>query len=272
MSAVAWLRRWIRSHERLRRAAGAIVASLSRLRTRRLTTRERWERAIPYESNFWADWLATKAFDDVAQYERRVDPSAVLDEALITDRFKDLPEGKVTILDVGAGPLTTVGKTYPGRQLQIVAIDPLAEAYDRTLAEAGVTPPVRTEAGEGERLLEAFEPSSFDIAYAANALDHSYDPVLVIRNMLEVVKPGGFVLLTHRQNEAESKGYLGLHQWNFENRHGRFFIWNQTSGNDVAELLGDSADVQCSEHDGYVECVIRKNPSDPGPHGDRAER
>ncbi len=222
-----------------------------------MTTHERWEKAIPYEATFWEDWLATKAFDDVAQYKRRTDPEAVLDEALITERFVDLSADEVAILDVGAGPLTTIGKVYQGKRLRIVAVDPLAENYDRILAAAGVTPPVRTESGEGERLLEKFEPASFDIAYAANALDHSYDPVLVIENMLDVVRPGGVVLLTHKRNEAESKGYLGLHQWNFENREGRFFIWNRAARQDVSALLESRAEVCCFDEGEYVQCVIR---------------
>jgi SAM-dependent methyltransferase len=262
---VASLRRWVRRHERLRRAAGAVAARISGLRTSRLSTRERWAGAIAGEATFWDDWLATKAFGDVNQYERRLDPAAQLDEVLIADRFRHFPERTISILDVGAGPLTTVGKTYPGKDLRIVAVDPLAGEYDAILARAGVTPPVRTTLCHGERLLEKFDPSSFDIAYAANALDHSYDPVVVIQNMVVVVKPGGFVLLTHKRNEAERKGYLGLHQWNFENRDGRCFIWNRTSEQDLTEVLTDGADVDCAEVDGYVQCIIRKKSDESSP-------
>lgn len=240
---------------------GAAAARISSVRTRKLTTRERWERAISYEAKFWEDWLATKSFQDVEEYEKRLDPASAIEEELITERLEDLPDETISILDVGAGPLTTVGKTFPGKRLQITAVDALAADYDRILSAAGVTPPVRTELCHGERLLEKFAPSSFHIAYAANALDHSYHPVLVIKNMLEVVKPGGFVVLTHRRNEAESKGYLGLHQWNFEQRRGRLFVWNRGGEHDINAILGDQADVHCRDREGYVECVIRKRPN-----------
>jgi SAM-dependent methyltransferase len=234
----------------LRRIAGAIV--------RHLTTRQRCNRAIPYEANFWADWLATQAFGDVEEYRRRIDPSALLEDPLLADQITQLPGKTISILDVGAGPLTNVGKTYPGRDLRITAVDALASDYDRILDTAGVTPPVRTELCHGEQLLERFAPATFDIAFAANALDHSYDPVLVIRNMLQVVKPGGFVVLAHRRNEAESKHYLGLHQWNFEEREGRFVIWNREDVHDVTALLDDEARVDCRDRSSNVECVIRK--------------
>jgi SAM-dependent methyltransferase len=237
---------------------GPVAAKFLGLRNRRLTVRGRWDRAISYEANFWEDWLATKAFGDVEQFDKRLDPAAPLEDPLVTRRLDELADETITILDVGAGPLTSLGKTYPGKRLQIVPVDALAEEYDRLLAAANVTPPLRTLPCHAERLVEMFDASSFHIAYASNALDHSYDPVTAIKNMLRVVRPGGFVLLAHRRNEAESKSYLGLHQWNFENRDGRFVIWNRSGAHDVTDLLEHEADVHCRDEDGSVECVIAK--------------
>jgi SAM-dependent methyltransferase len=257
-SLVASLRRWVRRHERLRRLAGRIVGSVSGLRTRGLSVRDRWARAIPYESTFWDDWLATHAFGDEEQYLARIDPNAPISDRILVDRLEAIPSRTVRILDVGAGPLTTIGKTYPGKTLAITAIDPLAEDYDALLVRAGVTPPVRTESAHGELLLESFEHSSFDIAHAANALDHCYDPMLVIRNMLEVVKPGRYVVLLHHRNEAEAKDYLGLHQWNFDVRARRLVLWNRERAHDVGGELGDAAEVAAAIEGGDVVCVITK--------------
>jgi len=258
MAGLQALRRWVRRHERLRRLAGKLAGRVSQLRTRGLSERERWSRAIPYESNFWDDWLATKAFGNEDEYRARLDPELPVDDELLAEQLRSLPQRAVSILDVGAGPLTTVGRTYADKELAITAVDPLADDYDRILAEAGVTPPVRTRRGEGEKLLELFQPASFDVAYSANALDHSYDPLRVIGNMVAVVKPGGVVLLRHRRNEAESKDYLGLHQWNFDVQAGRFVIWNQDVSHDVAEALAGRADVTAREEGGQVTCVLRR--------------
>ncbi len=43
---------------------------------------------------------------------------------------------------------------------------------------------------EGEQLLTMFEPETFDLTFARNALDHSYEPIRVIRNMIGLVKTG----------------------------------------------------------------------------------
>ena len=44
------------------------------------------------------------------------------------------PEGvTVRVLDVGAGPLTALGKVWPGRTLELTAVDPLADEYNAIL-------------------------------------------------------------------------------------------------------------------------------------------
>ena len=242
------------------------MGRVSRLRARGLTVRERWKQAIPYESTFWEDWLATRAFGNEEEYDARLDPRLPVSEYLLAGKLEAIREQEISILDVGAGPLTTVGRTYKGKQLTITAIDPLAADYDRILESSDVVPPVRTRLGEGERLLELFPAGSFDVAYSANALDHSYDPLLVIRNMVDVVKPGGYVLLRHRRNEAEAKGYLGLHQWNFDIKDGRFVVWNREGAHDLGRTLGRTVEMSAFAEENEVCCVLRRpaatSPSD----------
>lgn len=79
-------------------------------------------------------------------------------------------------------------------------------------------------AGEAERLADAFGENSFDLVYARNCLDHGYDPMLAIQQMLKVVRVGGVVLFEHGVNEGERQGYQGLHQWNFCVSDDRFVI------------------------------------------------
>lgn len=155
------------------------------------------------------------------------------------------PEARVSILDVGAGPVSAVGYRFPGKSVSLTAVDPLADEYNRLLAKAGVVPPVRTERVDGEGLLEHFGPDRFDLAYSRNALDHAVDPLTIIRNMLGVVRSGGHVILRHVRNEALRQGYVQLHQWNFDERDGRAVIWRPDQEVDLAVVLGEQADVRC---------------------------
>ena len=151
--------------------------------------------------------------------------------------WRTIQQGEVSILDVGAGPATTVGKRFGSIFLAVTAVDPLAAEYGRLLARHGVSPPVRTQEVEGERLEEQFGGEAFDIVYARNAIDHAADPVKIIENMLAVTRLGGYVVLRHSRNEALTQRYVQLHQWNFDSRGGRFIVWRPGRETDVSERL-----------------------------------
>jgi SAM-dependent methyltransferase len=183
-----------------------------------------WDQNLPAELQFW-DWALKDGARNWDQGEWRncSDPNLELQPEL--KALIPAPVGAVVrILDVGSGPLTRVGKRWDGRDIQVVPVDPLANKYNRLLAIHQIKPIVAPVFAHGEKLLDQFAPNSFDLAYASNSLDHSYDPVLVIRQMLGVVKPGHYVYLWHVANEGARECYAGLHQWNFDIRKGEFVV------------------------------------------------
>jgi SAM-dependent methyltransferase len=222
-----------------------------------------WSSELGSEVSFWRGYIDGAGLDWPEEYAERLDPATPLREHLIADRLDDLRAGIVSILDVGAGPMTTLGKTYPGRTLAITAVDPLAAEYDRLLDDAGLTPPVRTLACRGEDLLERFEPERFDVAYARNSLDHGDDPLLIIRNMVRLVKPGGLVVLRHYKTEGETELYSGLHQWNFEVEGRDFLLWSRWERHNLTHLLRREVELECwyeggSDHSDWAVCVMVK--------------
>lgn len=245
---------WIK--ERGPRPLRAAVAKVVRVRNRGRDRHQVWEREIDHEAEYWRRYLQARAGD----VPWRLNPSSQVPRSSpLYGVLEKVPADSVTILDVGAGPLTPLGHTFPGKELSITAIDPLAETYDRLLDEAGIEPPVRTVAGEGERLLDLYPPESFDVACAINALDHTYDPLKVVENMLLAVRPGGSVVLLHRANEAEHQLYRGLHQWNFDCRRGDLVIWNRDEHHNVSGLVAGSADTHCVITDGRVVAVMERH-------------
>jgi SAM-dependent methyltransferase len=125
----------------------------------------------------------------------------------------------------------------------------LADEYKLLLDEANITPPVQAQPGEVERLTEGFPTNHFDLVNAQNVLDHTYDPLLGIRQMLEVVKPGGYILLLHEVNEAHRTGYVGFHQWNFCADNGHFVIWNRETRVSVKDALGDKVEIMVDDNE-----------------------
>jgi SAM-dependent methyltransferase len=221
-----------------------------------------WQAAIDGEVGFWRNWLNTKGARFPGSYDRAFDADLPL-QTPIADLL-DAPEGStVKLLDVGAGPLTFLGRKHPTLTLDITAVDALGRQYGELLDEAGVTPPVRTQPCESEKLSTVLPADSFDLVAARNTLDHSYDPVRAIDEMLACAKPGAPLVLVHHPNEAVREGYRGMHQWNFEVVNGEFMIWRPGTRTNVGETLAPRATVEKTwAEETWEYIVIRKAVSE----------
>jgi SAM-dependent methyltransferase len=108
-------------------------------------------------------------------------------------RFYDEMEGTLNIgpsskvLDVGCG-ISTVLHFVPGERY---GIDPLAEEYREIYSYP-----------EGIELVPAlsesipFDEGFFDVVFCTNVLDHVDDPDKTVAEVLRVLKPGGYFVLT----------------------------------------------------------------------------
>jgi SAM-dependent methyltransferase len=102
-----------------------------------------------------------------------------------------------------------------------------------------------------------FDRGQFDIVHARNTLDHSYDPVRAVRQMAEVTKPGGAVILHHYRNEAKNEGYKGLHRWNLAVDSAGSFVISRPKkpwGMEHLDVAAELSDV--------LELVSTKDPHD----------
>jgi sugar transferase (PEP-CTERM/EpsH1 system associated) len=212
------------------------------------------------ESAFWEEYLARRADAFAIDFQLRCDPDLRL-QSHITNFVAAPPDATVDILDVGAGPLTYLGKRWGHRTLRITAVDPLAEQYDRLLEKHGVEPLVHTQSGSAERLTDLFAVNRFDLVHARNCIDHCDDPVRAIQQMVAVVKPGGVVYMHHAVNEADTQHYSGFHQWNLYDRDGQLYVGNRNQAINITELLAPVADVYSQLHGGgvWMVNVIRKH-------------
>ncbi|MGZ4675044.1 MAG: class I SAM-dependent methyltransferase [Acidimicrobiia bacterium] len=219
-----------------------------------------WQAAIDGEVDFWRRYLATKGERYPGSYDERVDPDLELQPDIAA--LVHSPEGAtVKLLDVGAGPLTFLGRRSDRWTLELTAVDALGDQYRALLDEAGLTPPVYTQACESEKLTELLPVDTFDVVAARNTLDHSYDPVRAITEMLACAKPGGALYLVHHRNEAEREGYRGMHQWNFEAGDSSLVVWRPGTRTDLGAELAGRAVVERTWVDGTWEHVaIRKLP------------
>jgi len=213
-----------------------------------------WESGIDAEVDFWRRWLR-----DLDPSHFRLSKTLGL-QSFVVEKIPDAvrDKGSVDILELGSGPLCGIGKVWGDVNLNIRAVDPLADHYTRLLGEVGIEPIVPLTAGKGEDLLEIFgDTPQFDFIYCANALDHSLDPALIIKNMLRLTRDGCTTHFTVHQNEAEFNSYQGLHQWNFDTYQDRIIVWNRDLIYFLDEILDGQA-YEIGEHElqGRVELAV----------------
>ncbi len=221
-----------------------------------------WHEGKQHELSFWNQFFSTNGWLWPQELAALLDPQRPL-QASVRACLEVENRQDVSLLDVGAGPLTKLGKVWPGHSVRITAIDPLAAQYRAYLDQSGLTPLVETQPGEAEHLDRQYDPETFDLAYCVNALDHSYDPLSGILQMLRVVKTGGFVVLEHGTNEAVRQNYEGMHQWNFANEAGEFIIWNKAYRINVGIVLAGQAEIilpPMADPAEWIEVRIRKLP------------
>lgn len=170
----------------------------------------------------------------------------------------------IKILDVGAGPVSKVGKVHNEKPIKLVAIDPLALKYKKILVKNNLRPPVLTKYGYGEKLSILYKNDNFDLIHARNCLDHTKNPMLIIFEMLKVVKRDHYIYLNHYQNEGINADYYGLHQWNFTLKDSNFFIKNkdESININVNEKLKNIATITTEIKEGRIIVKIKKETNE----------
>lgn len=215
-----------------------------------------WREGIDYEVNFWDNWFRTEGAEWQDDFAARLRPQPLA--PWLVDLLP-LPSGETAkVLDVGSGPITKTGHLVAGREVKVVAVDPLARHYHRIMQKYGVTPPIVTAFAFSEDLSAHYDQDHFDVVCCTNALDHAIEPMWGILEMIIVSKPGGHVFLNHRRNEAVVENYTGFHHWNIDGDGGDFIIWNKQRRLNVSKLLARVAGVEVRIEGEYITVIMTK--------------
>jgi len=188
-----------------------------------------WEKEKEGSVDFFEKKLKKGAMD------KRLNPEAKLRKDV--RGYLPREQTELKLLDVGAGPITRLGYRWGDRKIQIEAVDVNGDLYQELFQKHQITPPVVTKNSEAEKVQELYEANTFDFAFSRNALDHCYDPIKSIKNMVELIKPRRYAVLLHRRNEGLSQGYRGAHLWNFDVEQGEVIVYNPSKKYKLKEEL-----------------------------------
>jgi len=167
----------------------------------------------------------------------------------------------IRILDLGAGPISKVGKICKGRKIELIPLDPLADKYCKLLKDNDIQPPVYPIVGYGDKLSKMFSKNTFDLIHMRNSLDHTKNPMVIIFEMLKVLKLNHYIYLNHYINEGENTNYYGLHLWNFLIKNKDFVIQNKNKkiSYNVTQKLKKIAIVNTKPINNRLIVTIKKN-------------
>ncbi len=220
-----------------------------------------WSDNLDEEKEFWHS-LASKSIKSNTEWIKNFHSRAANDARFPPNLEKFLPDDQkhIKVLDVGAGPITQLGSLHNWRTIDITPIDPLADYYHSLLTEFNIhNIRATTIFGEAENLSELFKTESFDLVYTRNAMDHSYNPLLGIKEMIYVAKVGASCWLTGSINEGEKNNYQGLHQWNFQPtpEGNDLIIWNPDENYSIKKELQDQVKIFSSGEQWFNARILR---------------
>ena len=117
-------------------------------------------------------------------------------------------------LEIGSGPNSNLSYWVDNELLEVTAIDPLADVYEKIMRKLNYQYPITPIKMKGEEILEHFGEESYHIVFAQNSLDHVEDPIKCFNNAYSVLKKGGFLFVCSNIKEGTRKSWTGMHKFN----------------------------------------------------------
>ena len=175
----------------------------------------RWQEAQTSESSYWSDITVCELLRISAE---KPDFLTLLPTSILQDVFDSKD-----VLEIGVGPLgISLASFYPEKQKiqSLTKVEPLAQNFleqSAAMDEVWAKPFVQwlcQLAQEGQYVQTKGEGLSyeaeFDTVIIYNVLDHVQDPLGIVKNAFQALRPGGKIVIG-----VDCKSLLG--RWRFEN-------------------------------------------------------
>lgn len=134
---------------------------------------------------------------------------------------------KLTTLEIGSGPNSNLSYWTDNNLLEVTAIDPLADVYEKIMKKLDYKYPITPIKLKGEELLDYFREETFHIVFAQNSLDHSEDPIKCFNNASLLLKKGGLLFVCSNIKEGTRKSWTGMHKFDLYVENNKLLLANQ---------------------------------------------
>lgn len=134
-----------------------------------------------------------------------------------TQLRKIKPNGRISCLDIGCGPISKLRAAALSGMLEIVGVDPLNDLYTSLIARHGYDrlPHIRPDVCINGFVEEfEFDGKTFDFIFSCNALDHTQDIEKSILKIVQLLNKHGVALIKVYTKEGERQNYSRLHKYN----------------------------------------------------------
>ncbi len=144
------------------------------------------------------------------------------------------------ILDFGSGPVSLLHGSFHPSVVEVISSDPLSTLYQQIVdfPAIGISPPLKYAAEDAREALGDVG-GQVDVVHMSNAWDHAKSPTAALEAMIDILLPGGYLIIQGFENEAEWEKYQGFHQHNVSLcDHGRLLLLDKEGSGLVVEPSG----------------------------------
>lgn len=220
-------------------------------------TKEAFLTGLKKRMAFWQEWLRPDS-----KYSEFRESRFSLDRPLPFWAEAALPRRRrVRILDVNAGPVSSLGIRSERYEVELVPIDDLAHPFEKLMKSHGYEAPVPTQFCSPEDVLCRFGEASFDFIYSYNGLANTRDPIRIYEQLLRCLRPGGRILTFHnRLYDANDLFRQSFHHFHVIERN-RLQIVHKRYRRDLEDAL-PGVHVRFAEEESVIRTELRPSVSE----------
>lgn len=169
------------------------------------------------------------------------------------------------VLDVGSGPVSRLSGGAHRGEYRLTATDLLTVEYRAMYAAYGlehVLDNVTYVPCPAEALYRQFGAESFDFVTMHNAIDHTTSPSATFKQLVEITKVGGHIVITGHSREGSNERWQGMHQHDIWLSDGRLMRCGRDGADEVCLNAGlpveYAAGVEPTQPFGDMAAVFRR--------------